>query len=81
MKEIDTLYDVMNFEATCFFNEKEPEAHWHLRFQSIEISKQSQWLPNRKDTKNAGRGQFDALTQGLEICDESRGLDNFPKFH
>lgn len=70
-----------NFEATCFLSQEEPEdyEHWDL--------KESRWLPNGKGTKKAGRGQFDALSQGLEICDESKetdttlfGLDHFPKY-
>ena len=36
MKEIDTLYDVRNFEATCFFNQREPED-----YRAFEIHKVS----------------------------------------
>lgn len=54
VKESDALY-VINFEATCFLNQEEPEdyEHWDL--------KESRWLPNGKGAKNAGRGQFDAV--------------------
>lgn len=80
MKESDALY-VKNFEATCFLNQEEPEDYEHWE------PKESRLLPNGKGTKNAGRGQFDALSQGLQICDESKetdttlfGLDHFPKY-
>lgn len=56
VKETDTSYDVRNFEATCFFNQMNQGVIGHLRFQNTKISKQSQWLPNRKDTGNAKKG-------------------------
>lgn len=56
VKETDTSYDVRNFEATCFFNQMNQGIIGHLRFQNTKISKQSQWLPNRKDTGNAKKG-------------------------
>lgn len=56
VKETDTSYDVRNFEAACFFNQMNQGIIGHLRFQNTKISKQSQWLPNRKDTGNAKKG-------------------------
>lgn len=75
IKEIDTLYDVINFEATCFFNQKEPEdhkafeipQHWDLKAKSVAV--------NGKIVGMQERGQFDALSQVLEIYNESRGTD------
>lgn len=70
VKESDALY-VINFEATCFLNQEEPEdyEHWYL--------KESRWLPNGKGTKNALRGQFDALSRAADLWWEQRNWYNF----